>query len=402
MVCEICGDGQERWKEECDEWSFCDDGTPCTLDLGYCAANGLGECKPRFINECTPTCRDAYCGDSYLSAWEECDDGNNYNWDGCTDSCTVEFCGDSSLDPDGVDNILGNGDDEQCDDGNNVSGDGCSDECKREFCGDGITDLDGPDNDISTEDDNELCDEGLYCDDGTPCTLWSSICPTECKPRFVNNCSPTCDGWFCGDTFVDADGRDNVSWNSNDEACDPWLYCPNGIACNGAEYLCPGECIARTQLDCSSECQIPTCGDSEITETWTLITIRDCGTYDNRCGDNVVDPDGTDNKLWTPDDEECDDGNTASGDGCSALCKYEFNTWGTNTCTNWVQDGDETWVDCGWSCQACNSCTDGIQNWSETWVDCGGACPLCATCDDNIKNGDETWVDCGWSCPNSC
>lgn len=47
------------------------------------------------------------------------------------------------------------------------------------------------------------------------------------------------------------------------------------------------------------------------------------------------------------------------------------------------------------------TCSDGIQNGDETGVDCGGSCPPCApTCSDGIQNGDETGVDCGGSsCP---
>ncbi|MCO6480426.1 MAG: T9SS type A sorting domain-containing protein [Phaeodactylibacter sp.] len=47
------------------------------------------------------------------------------------------------------------------------------------------------------------------------------------------------------------------------------------------------------------------------------------------------------------------------------------------------------------------SCTDGIQNGDETGVDCGGSsCPACPTCSDGVQNGDETGVDCGGSsCP---
>lgn len=48
------------------------------------------------------------------------------------------------------------------------------------------------------------------------------------------------------------------------------------------------------------------------------------------------------------------------------------------------------------------TCSDGIQNGSETGVDCGGPdCPPCAaTCSDGIMNGSETGVDCGGpDCP---
>lgn len=75
---------------------------------------------------------------------------------------------------------------------------------------------------------------------------------------------------------------------------------------------------------------------------------------------------------------------------------------GGPSCTDGIQNGDETGVDCGGSvCPACPTCDDGIQNGDETDVDCGGSsCPACPTCDDGIQNGDETGVDCGGStCP---
>lgn len=118
------------------------------------------------------------------------------------------------------------------------------------------------------------------------------------------------------------------------------------------------------------------------------------------------------------------------------------------TCDNGVQDGDETYFDCGGPCKPCfpgESCkvdedcqskqckeslctapssTDGVQNDGETGKDCG--CASCvkkcetgegcsssedcisavcyagvcqpATCTDATVNGDETGEDCGGSC----
>jgi hypothetical protein len=50
------------------------------------------------------------------------------------------------------------------------------------------------------------------------------------------------------------------------------------------------------------------------------------------------------------------------------------------------------------------TCSDGIQNGDETGVDCGGSscqpCGVTPTCSDGIQNGDEEGVDCGGSsCP---
>jgi uncharacterized protein YjdB len=70
----------------------------------------------------------------------------------------------------------------------------------------------------------------------------------------------------------------------------------------------------------------------------------------------------------------------------------------SGTCTDGIQNGTETGIDCGGSCPACVTCSDGIQNGTETGVDCGGSCPACPTCNDGIQNGTETGIDCGGSC----
>lgn len=84
------------------------------------------------------------------------------------------------------------------------------------------------------------------------------------------------------------------------------------------------------------------------------------------------------------------------------------NYTGTNppNCTDGIQNGDETGVDCGGStCPACPTCTDGIQNGNETGIDCGGSCAPCQTgCDtviissNNFESGFGSWVDGGTDC----
>jgi len=70
---------------------------------------------------------------------------------------------------------------------------------------------------------------------------------------------------------------------------------------------------------------------------------------------------------------------------------------GAGTCSDGIQNGAETGVDCGGpDCAPCPTCSDGIQNGAETGVDCGGPdCTACPTCSDGIQNGAETGVDCG-------
>ncbi len=96
-----------------------------------------------------------------------------------------------------------------------------------------------------------------------------------------------------------------------------------------------------------------------------------------------------------------------------------------STCTDGVQNGDETGVDCGGSCTPCSTgdgkC-DGVAPFDRTktykegdkiihnntlyelknrrWVNLGtcDSTVTTPTCTDGIKNGSETGVDCGGSC----
>jgi hypothetical protein len=57
-------------------------------------------------------------------------------------------------------------------------------------------------------DSAEECDEGSFCDDGTDCTNDYTLCPSECKPRFVDGCNPSCEPSQCGDGYIDELGTD--------------------------------------------------------------------------------------------------------------------------------------------------------------------------------------------------
>ena len=113
----------------------------------------------------------------------------------------------------------------------------------------------------------------------------------------------------------------------------------------------------------------------------------------------------------------CSDGiqnGTETGVDCGGSCSACV---AAPTCSDGVKNGTETGVDCGGSCSACvaaPTCSDGVQNGTETGVDCGGSCVACVaapTCSDGVKNGTETGVDCGglcsactyvWTCDSAC
>jgi fibro-slime domain-containing protein len=223
-----------------------------------------------------------YCGDGILQAYlgEECDDGNMVSGDGCSSTCTLEpgwvcatpgkacvntiVCGDGKIE--GT---------EQCDDGNTKSGDGCSSTCTLESgyacpvpnspcmpkCGDGI--LIAP----------EQCDDGVH--NGTA----TSGCSTTCQwiSGWACTGSPgnyTCHKTVCGDGVKEGT-----------EGCDPGTG-PGGIHDTGN--------------GCSPFCTLePNCKNPG-------------GACTSTCGDGILTA-----------GEQCDDGNTVSGDGCSSTCTVE-------------------------------------------------------------------------------
>jgi len=109
------------------------------------------------------------------------------------------------------------------------------------------------------------------------------------------------------------------------------------------------------------------------------------------CGDGVLDV-----------GEQCDDGNTTSGDGCSATCTLEV-----EDCGNGIDD-DDGLVDCAdTDCTgdpACPFCGDGEFDPGEECDDgngvsgdgCSATCKLEVevTCDDRVDNDEDGQVDC--------
>ncbi len=85
--------------------------------------------------------------------------------------------------------------------------------------------------------------------------------------------------------------------------------------------------------------------------------------------------------------------------GSSEATNFCLGSGPAPTCTDGIQNGDETGIDCGGSsCAPCvtpPTCTDGIQNGDETGVDCGGSsCAPCSTGGTVILN--EGFFESGW------
>jgi len=154
----------------------------------------------------------------------------------------------------------------------------------------------------------------------------------------------------------------------------------------------------------------------------------------------------------------CDDtGTWTDQTACGYQCDGATGKCIAAGCKDGVQNGDETGRDCGGSCGGCAvgvtcktngdcvgpssahcsngicaaaTCTDGVQNGDETDKDCGGSCAadcavgqacvgngdcalpvsghcsnskcIAAACNDGVQNGSETDKDCGGSCAADC
>jgi len=225
------------------------------------------------------------CGNSKIDDNEQCDDGNKDGGDGCSMTCQLEnpnewdcpkppavgpckslaVCGDGKLTSQEV-----------CDDGNTTDGDGCSADCKTidngymcrmpgkacaPICGDNV--ITG----------KEQCDDGNTTNsDGC-----SSTCQIEPGYACTTTTPSTCTKSVCGN------GKTEPG-----ESCDAGK--DNGL------FYGDGKGCSKT---CTKE---PTCRNaSGVT-----------GPCSHSCGDGNVDP-----------DEQCDDGNQVSGDGCSTTCQSE-------------------------------------------------------------------------------
>jgi fibro-slime domain-containing protein len=297
------------------------------------------------------------CGDNNKGGIEECDDGNVDDGDGCSSQCTKEegfncpagsgacatICGDGLL-------VLG----EACDDANVVSADGCSDTCQLESgwvclgsgmgtcvsagCGDGVI--------VGTE----TCDDGDAIPGdgcGTACAMEAGyLCPVPGMPCVAERCG---DGVRAGAEACD-DGETAGMTKSGDgctSACDavePNYACPDqGGPCTRTTICGNGVLTSDEQCDDRNTANGDGCSASCRTEPgWQCTTVGRACTA-TRCGDMVV-----------AGSEQCEDGNSTANDGCTA-CK----------------------IDAGWAC---------------TWTNGVSACHR-ARCGDGMVEGNEACDD---------
>ncbi|MBN1605777.1 MAG: DUF4215 domain-containing protein [Polyangiaceae bacterium] len=338
-----CGNGAVEEGESCDDGNTeSDDGcsAKCATEDGWICRKAGEDCE-----------RDEYCGDGILNGDEECDDGNTRAGDCCNGTCALEpnctcrtpstpsnpphqICSSTVVCGDGK--VTGS---EACDDGNKDSDDGCSSDCNTVEPGYRCPSDGGPCTVAVETCGNAKLDAGEECDDGQDPMKSGDGCSADCKvePGYV---CPTA-GAKCSLIAYCGDGKVSfVRGETCDDGVDPDTDEPaDGDGCSAS-------CTVEPFWHCTGE-------------------PSEC-VYTVKCGD----------KKRTGD-ETCDDGNTASGDGC---------------------DGTTCQVEEGWSCPlvgaACRPiCGDGLVLGREQ-------------CDDGPGDpaaGDGCGVACqlepGWVCP---
>ncbi|MFH2007732.1 MAG: fibrinogen-like YCDxxxxGGGW domain-containing protein, partial [bacterium] len=291
----ICGDGVMEGTEECDDGNnepgdgcspgcfltyTCGDGVcetdkheTCPACPEDCCPCGDGVCDQAMAETCALCHEDCCpdCGDGWLDASEQCDDGNNVDGDGCSAAC---------IDEDGSP-TCGNGiweAGEQCDDGNTTNLDGCSDTCQVEYeCGDGVCETTRGESCPVCPQDCCPCGDAV-CDDalGETCGMCRDDCCPDCGNGILDAGEECDDG-----NLTDNDGCDHVCededgvavcgnglWEAG-EGCDDGNTTP-GDGCDGScgiEFVC-GDAACDTangetcQL-CPGDC-CPNCGNGVL------------------------------------------------------------------------------------------------------------------------------------------
>ena len=402
---ESTGPGPSTGPAPCQVDAECDDGNPCSIDAcgddGFCADTPApdGEAPVQERGDCRRT----FCAGG--AADDQIDDGDVED-DG--EPCTLDTCEagvpDHVVQVDGAACQVGSGAGScsdgacvvpctpedahyQCDDLNECTEDGCLGEggqgicehsvysgptpgfpqvegdCHEQRCIEGV--------DTDAIDDLDVFDDGNACTADT-CKLGTPLNePVAAGAECADGGGQVCDGLGeCVQCLAAADCEgvfpgDCVTPTCNaDHSCEP-LYTPDGTPLPAASQQA-GDC--RTVVCNGNGGTTNEANASDLPDDGNACTIDSCqGTS----GEHAPAPAGT------PCDggKECDGfGSCCTAATCEALGK---NCGGfSNGCGKSLFCGDCAPGDtCGPAVTGVCGCTDGIQNGSETGVDCGGVCP---------------------------
>ena len=295
------------------------------------------------------------CGDGVVDTGETCDDGADNGTAGCTTSCTFA-CTDAAAD---------------C---------GTAPACQSAVC--------TSDHACIFVADSAL--DGTACGTGQHCEAGSCVSNGVCGNGTVEG-TEACD--FGTNNGAGSGCEDDCTLSCTDQAS-----CDDGNLCNGAE-----SCVDFT--DATSGNAGKKCASGSAANNGTS-----CGATDVCINGDCIPATCGDSYTTAP--EECDDANTALGDGCENNCAYScVSTDVTRNCT--PADSCKGQGTCN---DTNHTCTPGTPLAENASCGTGGYCkstvctqPVCPngdktpneTCDDgNQQNGDGCDTDCTYSCVN--
>lgn len=239
----------------------------------------------------------------------------------------------------------------------------------------------------------------LFNPDNTGATVCCEAPQTMCGIGGNAKCCET--GTMC----VNATGNCCL----NTKICGPVnnpICCMDTEVCDIPTMTCVTQCEARNIIE---RCRDPGgCPDGgTCMEDLTVGALRTCGCGPEMvgCGNGIVDDSLLARTIKNPSrkyslekrnkkekflkaelsigsitttfSEQCDDGNTISGDGCNCGCQTEY--CGDNWC-NWNNGTPENCSNCPNDCGPCPvTCGNGICSNGETCSSCPGDCGSCST-----------------------
>ncbi len=285
------------------------------------------------------------CGDNviYTGNGETCDDGNTSNGDGCNASCTIETGWTCTGTPSGCSEtnecLVGNG---WCDDTctNTTGSYMCS--CDAGYILSGDAHSCGDLNECIGQWSGNNCSADATCGN----TMGSFTC--TCTSGFTWN-GVTCNS-TCGDGIIAGDEQCDDGWAISGDGCDatchletpscslvfspttgsvPLVVTWDEIVATWSSWIVYDELDWDDTTVVSSPIfpamhTFTSAAQYEVTLTVSNLlsgNITNICTWviqaSTICGNNIVEV-----------GEECDDGGTTSGDGCTALCQDEDSGWG--------------------------------------------------------------------------
>ena len=229
-------------------------------------------------------------------------------------------------------------------------------------CGCGVIDIDCADATVGS------CD---YCDDSGSCA--TETCPANIDP----NNNAVCVAVVCGNSVVEPGEQCDDGNTTSGDGCDALCQAevPTGWTCSASYYGGMDGC------DCGCGVVDPDCSNSTNAVCDYCNNVGGCQTVFVSCP-GLIDPNNNavciatvcGNSTVEPG-EDCDDGNTTSGDGCDATCQFEVPmAWTCNTSYYGTNDGCD--CGCGVVDPDCASSNVGDCEYCDDTGSCGtGACP---------------------------